>query len=219
MNARTISPAPAPESAWLALQKLEIGDLHVEVAGDRVYLRGLASCYQAKRQAAKIAQAALPSVTVVNELRIAHAADRDDAVRRSVVAAIRRADPDAARAVRVEVHAGIVHLDGVVDSEERRRAVEAAAWQARGVAHVHSRIQLQSPPGDDEVARCLSEYVARAVGLPPGAIAVTYSKGVAALTGAVASEEQRQAIEDLVRWHDRVTDVDNRLRVAAPHAR
>ena len=40
--------------------------------------------------------------------------------------------------------------------------------------------------------------------------------GVVTLTGAVASATQRQAIEDLVRAHDGVTDVVSELRVAVP---
>jgi osmotically-inducible protein OsmY len=43
--------------------------------------------------------------------------------------------------------------------------------------------------------------------------------GVATLRGRVATATERQAIEDLVRWHDGVVRLESRLRVERAPAR
>lgn len=208
-------PQTPPAQALRALLDLRIEDPQAELVGDRLYLRGLAACYRTKQLAARRIAAELPGLSVVNELRVAHGVASDAEVTRAVEAAVRQAAPAAGGRISAHVDAGDAYIGGVAEDEEERAAIEAAVWQAPGVMHVHSRIAVpRQAENDSDVAEALSAYISRSLTLPYGRIRVTYRKGVALLDGSVASERQREAIEDLIRWHECVTDVVNRVRVA-----
>ena len=199
-----------------ALAASHISGLHVELVDDCVALHGDAACYDAKRQAGEAAQLAAPGCCIANEIRVSHAGFIDDAtIERDVAQAIARLGGDVLERIRIEVHEGVVHLYGTARDAEERQALSSAAWAATCVTRVENHLMLHdSLLADTEVARALNEYVHRAMNLPRGVIAVDYAAGVASLSGSVASETQGLAIEELVRWHDQVNDVVNRLRIA-----
>jgi osmotically-inducible protein OsmY len=209
-------PAIGMRTLRAALAALRIDELHIESVGGVLHLHGVAPCYRAKRQAAERAELLMPGTGVHNHLRVAERAYVDDA---AVEREVRRrlADMGATRSgrVRVEVRGAVVSLYGQVsDGEERRQLLEAAA-AVPCVRGVEDHLMLAGlEPADTDVARALSEYVRRAMNLPPGVINVSWRSGLATLTGSVATETQRQAIEELVLWHDHVTDVANRIRIA-----
>jgi osmotically-inducible protein OsmY len=68
---------------------------------------------------------------------------------------------------------------------------------------------------DDAIAEALRAFVG-ALGPAAAAVRVAYRAGVVTLSGAVASETQRQAVEDLLSAHDGVERVVSELRVSAP---
>lgn len=199
-----------------ALAASHIGGLRVELIDDCVALRGEAACYDAKRRAGEAAQLVAPGCCIANEIRVSHAGFVDDeAIARDVAHAIARLSDDLLARVRVEVYEGVVHLYGSARHAMERQALSSAAWAATCVTRVENHLMLHDGlPADTEVARALSDYVQRAMNLPLGVIAVDYAAGVALLSGSVASETQGLAIEELVRWHDQVSDVVNRLRIA-----
>jgi osmotically-inducible protein OsmY len=82
----------------------------------------------------------------------------------------------------------------------------------------HRKSDPLALPGvpDAEIERALNDYVCRALRPSSGSVTVAYAAGVARLTGHVASAAQSTAVEDLVRWHDRVERVVNALEVV-PH--
>lgn len=201
-----------------ALGDVGIDGLHVEAVDGAVYLHGQAPCYESKRRAGERAQLAAPTEFVVNEIRVAHAGFRDDTnlVRdaEAATAAVAGGTP-----ISVIVDRGEVHLHGTVSSAQQRQAVESAVWDACCVERVHNHLQLAYQAGtvdDADIAFALDAYVRRAMNLPPGAIRVGYANGVATLSGIVRSNGQAQAIEDLVRWHERVSDVVSSIHVAMP---
>ncbi len=73
-------------------------------------------------------------------------------------------------------------------------------------------------PADAEVAAALEAFVQRALNLPPGTITVDYNGGAATITGTCLSASRSSAIEDLVRWHDGVDSVINKLTSGVTHA-
>ena len=197
------------------LAELGIDELEVVLVGDVLCLHGVAPCYRAKREAVERAERLALGVAIQNEIRVAERAYIDDAeVSRDVLRRIARLGDKVPRRVSVEVRGAVVSLSGRVSCEtERRRLLDAAAAVAC-VRGVEDHLMLQDlEPADTEVARALSEYVQRAMNLPPGVVNVAWSGGVAALTGSVSTAARRQAIEDLVLWHDHVTDVVNRIRI------
>jgi osmotically-inducible protein OsmY len=114
----------------------------------------------------------------------------------------------------VDIADGAVVLRGAaLDASERQRA-ENAVRQASGLGRIRNELTLTSSTySDADIARALTAYVERATHLPVDMIRVDYTGGTATLVGAVSSLVQAQAIEDLVRWHDRVDDVVNLLNI------
>ncbi len=199
-----------------ALAASHISGLRVELVDECVALRGDAACYDAKRQAGEAAQLAAPRCCIANEIRVSHAGFVDDAtIARDVALSLTRLGGDVLERVRIDVHEGVVHLYGTARDAGERLALSSAAWAATCVTRVENHLMLHDGrQADTEVARALNEYVHRAMNLPLGVVVVDYAAGVASLSGSVASETQGLAIEELVRWHDQVSDVVNRLRIA-----
>jgi len=218
---RTVQPmtvaAPTPAGLRHALKGLDITDARIEIVGRRLYLRGMASCYRTKQIAGRRIAEAAPGVEVTNELRIAHGPASDEDVLRGVEAAIRRAAPRALRRAKARVEAGEVYISGTMRDRQERYAVETAAWQSPGVLRVINRTTVAGVRRTDgEISIALSSYVARALTLPYDGIRVTYRRGVATIYGQVATLQQREAIEELIRWHDHVRDVINHITIAPP---
>ena len=208
------SPA---EQAASALKPSQIADLHVEVVDGRLILRGLAGCYKTKQQATQLASGAVPGMTVVNELRIAQAPADDGQLAKSVAAAIERAVPGAGERIELQARGGVVEIHGTARNDDERCRIESAAWHTNGVMGVECHLNIAATDvHDEEVSEALAAYVSRAANVPPGGIRVKYRSGIVTLSGFVESATRAQAIEDLVRWHERVIDVINHVRVAAP---
>ena len=198
-----------------ALAELRIDELRIQAVGGVVYLHGVAPCYRSKRQAADCAERLMAGARIQNEIRVAERAYVDDAdVEREVTRRIALLGSDVSGRVSVEVRDAVVSLYGRVSGDaERHRILDAVAAVAC-VRGVEDHLILEGlEQADTEVSRALAEYVRRAMNLPPGVVTVSWSSGIATLTGSVATETQRQAIEELVLWHDHVTDVVNRIRI------
>ncbi|MBF6599091.1 MAG: BON domain-containing protein [Dehalococcoidia bacterium] len=211
----TFRPGAAHEQALQAMAGLDIDEVVVELVAGRLYLRGIAACYRTKQLAGRRVTEAMPGVAVVNELRVAQGVASDADVTRAVEAAIGRAVPGASGRISAHVDSGDTYIGGIASSESERAEIEAAAWQAPGVMHVHNQVTVPGPDEDDgDFADGLSRYIQYSVTLPHGEIIVRYNRGVVSLDGAVATAQQRDAVEELVRWYERVSDVMNNIRVA-----
>ena len=84
----------------------------------------------------------------------------------------------------------------------------------------HDRVEPTSRPAiattdNDAITEALRAFVC-ALGPAAADVRLDYRAGVVMLTGAVASETHRQAVEDLVAAHDGVTGIVSELRVAVP---
>ena len=215
MQATTIA-SPA-ELAAIALRGTHIADAHVDAVGGRLIIRGLASSYKTKQLAGERAESAAPGMTIVNELRVAKSPSDDRHLARHVAAAIEHAVPGAGKQIHVRARAGVVEIEGTAHSTDERCLIESAAWQTNGVLQVECRVTVEKAGGPEvDVAAALRAYIERSVNLPAGAVGVRYRAGIATISGSVGSDLQVQAIEDLIRWHEGVVDVVNRLRVAVP---
>ncbi|HYM15117.1 MAG TPA: BON domain-containing protein [Dehalococcoidia bacterium] len=204
------------------LARLHITDLHVEVMDECAHLYGVARTYEQKRLAGELTEQAT-GLPVVNELRIAQCGfDEDERLLQDVARELARLPNGVGERITVDVRDGAICLHGTVRDEIERQAVGRAARSARNAAQVEDCLELESEAvSDAEVARSLSAYVERAARFPGGAVQVGFRGGVASLTGSVATDVQRRAIEDLIRWHHGVRDVENRLSIrptAAAHA-
>jgi osmotically-inducible protein OsmY len=209
-----------PGAVRRALVNLRICDLRVEVMDGSVHLHGVTPSYEQKHLAGEVA-AQIAGRTVVNELRVARRGFEDDErVIQDVARELARLALDITGRVVTEVREGALFLRGVARDEAERQAIVRAVSSARSVTRVENHLLLESEAiSDADVARALNEYVRRAANLPGGAVSVEFSRGVASLSGSVPSAAQRHAIEDLIRWHDGVEDVENRLQVVPADGR
>jgi osmotically-inducible protein OsmY len=203
---------PAVVLAMTALAGIPIERLQVDMFGDALYINGLAAGYETKQEAARRLAEALPGICVINELRVAHSGVSDTDTARAVTLAIGRIA--AGSRITVDVEDGEVHLRGIARDQAEAAAIEAAAWATLGVRHVHHRMSCQQAIEPRQIEHALGEYIARSAGVPAESVAVRYDRGIVELRGSVATAQQREAIEDLVRWHESVIDVINRIRVA-----
>lgn len=200
--------------AQSALEGLRIRDASVASESGVLYVRGKVACYEKKRLATQRILALIPSADIVNEIRVLRNPLDDESVQREVTQALAVFDEDVSQRVKVDVNAGVVWLRGSARDEAERNAIEAAAWEVCGVHRVDNRL-LTASAGltEAEVEQHLNEYVAATFRLPPGAVSVAYQSGQATLSGTATTPAERNAIEELVRWHDRVDDVVNGLEV------
>lgn len=209
MNAATAKP----EQALLnELRRLGIDAAQVCVRGEDLEIRGHANSYDAKRRATKAAEHLLPLFRVLNQVRVVPGAAHSDGQILTAVRDILRAlATDGPPQVDVTVRSGIVELSGRLPSMEAVCRLSNAVWGVAGVRDVVSRIEVTAP--QPALAAQLSESVARVLGLPPGSVRVRLEGCTAIVEGAVRTEGQRWVAEDLLRWHARVYDVVNRLKV------
>jgi osmotically-inducible protein OsmY len=204
-------PAMTPATIEAALSDLRLRELHVDVSGDAITVQGIAPCYRTKHDAIKRIHAVLPDACISNELRVAQADTDERTLAADVTAALRTVD-DTADA-RVAVRDGVVLIHAAARDDETRRAMIAAAWEAAAGHHVRAEIAV-SLAEDAAVEAALNAYIQRSMGRNDRNVRITYAAGVATLTGRVSSMARACALEDLLRWHDGVADVVNRLSVA-----
>ena len=220
MNAST-AVAGREHEIERALSALHIDGLCVEIVDDRVYLKGVAACYERKRQAAALAAAAAPDACIENEIRVAGSNDAgDEKVIADVTAAIAsRLGPEVLGRITIDASGDSLAIRGAARSPAEAHAIAHLAWETVRSRRIECHLSTEgAAPSDADVQDALNRYVAHAMGMAHGAIRVRYDGGVASLSGTVPSAVQREAIEDLVRWHDRVSDVINRLQVGPPQA-
>ena len=87
---------------------------------------------------------------------------------------------------------------------------------ARIRAHGADAMRPSDGPTDAEIAAAVSGFLRRAA---PGASVVECRRGVVSLGGVVATRSERRAAEDMVRAHEGVRGVVNRLRVESEPSR
>jgi len=128
-------------------------------------------------------------------------------------------DPSIARAsgVAVSAAAGIVRLEGKVDSFAQQLAIERAARRVAGVRGIINDLVVVPPRhqtrNDDQIAGAVAIVLAWTANLPDG-ISSTVSDGYVTLEGTVALRHQKHAAELAVRQLVGVRGVYNRLKVA-----
>ncbi len=121
--------------------------------------------------------------------------------------------------VGVEVDGGVVTLTGPVTSWAKRAAAQDAARRVAGVLDVANDIQVKTPGGldrsDTEIAQAVRRALEWDVFVEHERIRSTVTKGCVTLDGAVDRLSQRDDAERAVRNLTGVTNVVNKITVAA----
>jgi osmotically-inducible protein OsmY len=121
--------------------------------------------------------------------------------------------------IEVQVHDGIVALNGQVSSCLQRWAAEHAAQRVSGVRGVISEIGVASPgssrPSDADIARAAQNMLQWVTLLPTGCIEAAAVDGWITLSGSVRWDYQKQAAAAAVRYVVGATGVTDLIAVGA----
>ena len=212
----SMEPSASSLQELFRQRNLQAEDVRLVVVKGVAYLDGSVASYrQKKAMAADLAT--LPHVRqVVNRLRVTPFSPcSDKEVAQDIVSALEKDGILSLYAIGVDVDDGVVELAGHVFSTSGKIAAEAAAWSVLGVRHVVNRIQVTPETAIDpnELGLAIKRSLQSCLGLFPSAFDVYIDKGAAILTGSVASDDQRLAAEDLVRYHPLIHRVVNQLEV------
>ena len=198
---------------------LECVELSVRVRGDVAYLEGSVSNVAQKRLIGEVAATVHGIREVVNMLRVAPmAVVNDDTLDARLGRALAASTTVDEARFSLDVANGHVHISGLARSSGERCAAEDEIWAVAGVKGVTTEIEVlfngHEDPRDvtDGIARGMAQYL----GLNPETIGVDFSDGTVRLSGVVASDYHRVAVEELAYWLPPVTDVVNELRVTPP---
>ncbi|CAG9166584.1 BON domain-containing protein [Cupriavidus respiraculi] len=121
-----------------------------------------------------------------------------------------------AASIGVEVHDGIVSLDGHLPSYAQKLAAERAAERVAGVRAVVVKLDVH-PPGtflDEAIAQAAREALQWHVHVPTDAVKVRVERGWVTLSGHVDWGYQRRLAERMVSQLRGVAGVVNNIRMS-----
>jgi osmotically-inducible protein OsmY len=123
---------------------------------------------------------------------------------------------DAAN-IGIAVDEGVVTLTGHVASYAQKTTAEEAVRRVKGVLALANEIEIRYPSdkktSDDEIAKRVLNILKWNEVVPQEGLQVSVEKGWVTLTGEVAWQFQRKAVEDAVRKLTGVTGVINDIAI------
>jgi osmotically-inducible protein OsmY len=140
---------------------------------------------------------------------------QDTRLQLSVLAELEWEPSITAAHIGVIADAGVITLNGQVESYAQKHAAEAAAHRVKGVLAVVENLEVQMPferkRGDKEIAAAIIDRLAWDVSVPRDAVQVRVEEGRVTLTGKVGWHYQREAAEQDVRRLHGVVGVSNQV--------
>ncbi|MCA9470162.1 MAG: BON domain-containing protein [Nitrospira sp.] len=135
-------------------------------------------------------------------------------------AVLKRFDMDSrikAENVGVTVEDSQVKIFGMVDSLEEKHIATSIASSLDGVQSVWNRIQIKPKQNEDREIRLGIDQLIRLAGiLYADTMRVDVKNGVVTLTGLVATQKDKQAIQKIAQNRPGVVEVHNLLGVKGP---
>ena len=196
-------------------------DIAVGVRDGVVTLGGFVDSWSEKGRAERVATRVKGVKAIANELEVKIPGPfvRTDAD--IAHAAIRALEWDIAvphNRIRPTVEKGWITLEGEVEWHSQKEAAERAIRHLTGVRGVFNRITLavHTTPGD--VKKRIKEALHRAVEFDANRVAIEVTGHKAILTGTVRSYAEFKDAERAARNAPGITEVDNRLEIAAEFA-
>ena len=119
--------------------------------------------------------------------------------------------------IGVAAHNGVVTLTGHVERFSEKQAAETAVRRVKGVLAVAEALEVKLPfdvkRSDEDIALAAIDRLAWDTSVPDDAVKVTVEKGWITLTGEVAWNFERVAVEHDVRRLWGVTGVSNHIAI------
>ena len=193
-------------------------DIAVGVRDGVVTLGGFVDSWSEKGRAERVAARIKGVKAIANELEVKLPGPvvRTDA--EIAHAAIRALEWDIAvphDRIRPTVEKGWITLEGQVESHAQKEAAERAIQHLIGVRGVFNRITLAVQPTPRDVKKRIKDALHRAVDFDADRVAIEVTGHKATLTGTVRSYAEFKDAERAARNAPGITEVDNRLTVAA----
>jgi osmotically-inducible protein OsmY len=195
---------------------LRVNPIEIKTEGDALLIEGTVGGIRQKKRALLTALSLEGISGVIDRLRVLPASHMGD---REIIAHIRDAftqEPTLnSSKITLEVSNGEVDIEGEVGSLTHKRLAGVLAWWVPGVAEVINSLEVEPPEEDraSEVTDALRIVLEKDRLVDESSIKVATEDWVVRLSGAVKSEEQREAAENDAWYVWGVNDVINELEV------
>jgi osmotically-inducible protein OsmY len=200
--------------------RLEVSIIHVDVKHGKVILKGATETYQASAFAQEDVAGVAGVEKIVNRIEVQLpekiAPPTDEAIRARIRATLLLAPEIVPVDFILAVADGVVFIDGFVETLKDKQRIGKIAARERGVLEVRNNLTVApfQVKGDEDLnERIQAALESDAVG-GIKSVSVQVKRGVATLTGTVASLEIRRLVNDTVASVLGVRDVRDNLDVA-----
>jgi len=201
--------------------RVDAADVSVEVEDGRVVLHGSVPTLIARHFAAADALAVAGVSALDNQLQVRYptsvTAPGDEQIRSNVENVLAWNSHLDAERVRVQVHNGIVTLEGAVDALWKKPHAEEVVLQLTGVTAITNNLTVvpTKDTSDEIIAESLTNALKRNPMINADAIQLAVANAVVRLTGAVPNWAARQAVHDAaLHTFGAIGVVDDQLIVA-----
>jgi len=199
--------------------RVEAGDINVEVIGTTARLTGTVPSYADKRYAQIDAMQISGIMAVENQLVVEYPSyigipsDPDIQSNIKTILALHRNIPLSR--IRIDVHEGVVLLEGSVDSQVQKEKVEELAADVSGVMDIRNDLAIVPTETyqDEGIAKSIIAAFIRNTSINMNDINISVANGIVTLSGVVHDWMTRRAAEEIAFFTGGVTSVNNRLIV------
>jgi osmotically-inducible protein OsmY len=195
---------------------LDATDIAVTVKDGIVALAGFTRSYSDKLEAEAAAKRVAGVLGVANDIEVRlPALDQraDPEIARDAIAAIRDRVP-VSEQIRVLVRNGWITLEGEVEWNHQRAAVESAVWRVKGIKGVTNSIKIKPRIAAGEIKQKIEEAFRRSAEIDANRITVEAHEGEVILKGVVRSWAERQEAERVAWTAPGVRRVENRITIS-----
>lgn len=197
----------------------EVDAVHIGVAIDQgvVTLTGHVASYSEKLAAIKAVQHVKGVRAIADEIVVRlpnHKQCDDDEIARRVADILKWDAAVPADAIRVTVHDGWVNLEGEVEWQFQRTAVQSQVTKLSGLVGLINNITVKNRPGPADIRQSIETALRRNAHVHPEQIHLSVrDNGTVVLDGDVTGWMERAAVEDTAWSVPGVTGVENCLAV------
>ena len=196
--------------------RIDAAQISAAVAEGVVTLKGYVQVYAEKHAAEEAAKHVHGVRAIANEIevKLCDSLQREDSeIAAAVIVALDWHSQVPRERVQVIVDHGRVTLEGEVDWQFQKSAIEHVVRHLNGVRDLHNRIQIKARETNAEVPRRVESALKRNASLRDQEINVETEKGVVTLTGDVHSLAERDAAERMVWAGHGIWQVENCITV------